>query len=724
MAARPVARRRVTQIRRALLAFLILSVVGISSLLWFGRMRQVEGSQPTTALASDLDEGQILSSEGYEITVETADQVLYRLKAERHVADQEGVSILEGVDMEMPRRRSGADGGSGGYRIAGNKAQVNVETKQVLIEGDVRVEGANGIALFSDWLELREGGNVLVSSKGTRFRQGEELIGRSRNFWLHLDEERLVLSGGVLITSTESAAVPMKLKAKSVRFHQKDRVIRAEGKVVLEHGDNHLEANRITLRMDEETNSLRQVRAVQQVNGSFSTRQEERITPHRVRIEGWGLKALFDEVHQEPLLVELEGRRSRRALLVAIDDLGAERKLEAQKITAGFRNGTLATTQATGGVLLEEREAEGSRPGADAPTTRTATAAFAKATFDGEGAIVRLDLNRDVRIQQGGMTATGDAGVMSFLVGRSILRGTPVEVTTAQGRVRAPNVDFAQNTGLLHATGGVRTQLEKGSGAGLGALPMTTSDEPIRVDSTEALLVGSEGEQFTFKGDVRAWQGKNLILADQLRGEQKSGTMTASGSVKTVWFSETTDSDAPDQPAPQPAVAEGVVDSGTKSEENVFTIDGSEPIEVTADLMRYNEADGQLLYSGNVSVLQAGRILSCQEMEVETATSAEGKTEAERLLCQGSARLLDPNFGRTIEGDRAVYHLDSSEVEFYGTPVILISPPSQANADSGKMTGKELRYRLEDGFFRLGHASDAISPVSIPEPPTSQDELP
>jgi lipopolysaccharide export system protein LptA len=251
-----------------------------------------------------------------------------------------------------------------------------------------------------------------------------------------------------------------------------------------------------------------------------------------------------------------------------------------------------------------------------------------------------------------------------------------VKVTSNSGKLEAPHVTYSSATGLLHAVDGVRAELAEKTTGVSGPLGVGGTTEPVRVEANEAFLRG-EPESFLFRGTVRAWQGNNLLLAEQLRGEGGE-RMSASGEVKTIW---------------RPRPSSGEAGEGREAD--------PEPVEITSQHMSYARSDGVLLYNENVKAEQAGRVLSCAEMAVELGED----NEAERLQCKGQARLVDPPTGRTIRGTEAIYHLEPGEVEFFGDPLMLRDP------QRGRIEARRLRYRLEDGQMWMGAAAESPQPT-------------
>jgi lipopolysaccharide transport protein LptA len=142
---------------------------------------------------------------------------------------------------------------------------------------------------------------------------------------------------------------------------------------------------------------------------------------------------------------------------------------------------------------------------------------------------------------------------------------------------------------------------------------------------------------------VRAWQGESFMVADELLGDTVASTLTATGSVRTTWHPE------PEQ-AP-----EDVEDLPT------------EPLEVDAPKLVYNQNEGVLTYSGGVQAVQGLRVIRCQELD---ARQAEGGGVGE-ITCRGQVLIDDKKSGNTVAGDVAVYNPTSRTARVTGRPVIL-----------------------------------------------------
>ncbi len=187
---------------------------------------------------------------------------------------------------------------------------------------------------------------------------------------------------------------------------------------------------------------------------------------------------------------------------------------------------------------------------------------------------------------------------------------------------------------------------------------------PIRVEAEQALYT-EDPAAFTFLGEVRAWRGQNILLAEQLRGEQATRELSAGGGVRTLWFS-----------APSA--------NGSSGE--------AEPIEVASELLTYRQSEGIVVYSGKVRVEQASRVLTCRELSVEL--DDEGH-QARKMTCRDDVLLVDAATDRQVLGDSAIYAVDLKQVEIFGDQVRLI------DSQNNRLEGRYLLYDLDTGTVQI-----------------------
>ena len=201
------------------------------------------------------------------------------------------------------------------------------------------------------------------------------------------------------------------------------------------------------------------------------------------------------------------------------------------------------------------------------------------------------------------------------------------------------------------------------------ALGSSASGEPIRIQAEEAEWSSSPSTVY-FRDQVRAWQGENFLLADELLGDVEQARLTASGSVRTVWRPE------PEASSLDPS------DDGQQE---------GEPLEVTAQKLVYERDEGLMTYSGGSRAQQAGRIIRCTELRLR-----EGDREGfDELLCEGAARLEDPEKGKTVTGDRVLYIPNGSTARIVGRPVVM------RDVNGTEIRGRILIYNFDSGTAEI-----------------------
>jgi lipopolysaccharide transport protein LptA len=250
-------------------------------------------------------------------------------------------------------------------------------------------------------------------------------------------------------------------------------------------------------------------------------------------------------------------------------------------------------------------------------------------------------------------------------------------VHSDRGQLTGPRVVYQQKEQSVQVLGGVRAVLEQAEDQNLAGSPLGKGEGPVRVEAKEAVW-HQNPSSFVFRGEVRAWRGDNLLVAPELRGDNVQNRLTATGGVKSLWI---------------PTAAQ----ARPKAPNAGTTGNKRSPVEVTASEMTYveprrGEGNGTLTYTGSVRVEQEGKTLSCQQLEAQLGKD----NQAETLICTGDARLNDPQTGRRVEGQRAVYHLADRQVEMFGEPWVTMH-----DKDGNQLQGRRLLYSIDDGKVQV-----------------------
>ncbi len=122
------------------------------------------------------------------------------------------------------------------------------------------------------------------------------------------------------------------------------------------------------------------------------------------------------------------------------------------------------------------------------------------------------------------------------------------------------------------------------------------------------------------------------------------------------------------------------------------------PVEVKADSLAVNQADGSATFTGNVLVGQGEMRLSAQTVRVEYGKDGKGIA---RLHATGKVTLASPT--DAAEADEAVYAVDAGSVVMTGN--VLLTQGKSA------ISGKKLTIDLKAG---TGHMEGGVSTIFVP----------
>ncbi|WP_293577485.1 LptA/OstA family protein [Phaeobacter sp.] len=119
--------------------------------------------------------------------------------------------------------------------------------------------------------------------------------------------------------------------------------------------------------------------------------------------------------------------------------------------------------------------------------------------------------------------------------------------------------------------------------------------------------------------------------------------------------------------------------------------DPSDPVEVTADSLDVNQADGSARFVGNVLIIQGVMRLSANDVLVVYKQDETGRTGIDRLSASG--RVLLVNGPDAAEADQAEYSIDSGTIVMTGN--VLLSQ------GTGTLTSNRLVVNLTNGTASL-----------------------
>ncbi len=664
----------VIRLRRALAAGFALLLALVAGLYWWGRSQRSVGAVPTTGAAqSDELAGLVLSGQGFGFELTDQGRRVFGIQASRIVSRRESDFALEGVVLSVERE------GGGEYRIESQRALYNAKNKHALLEGQVALEGPNGVRLTTDGLEMRRHGRYLMSTSPVRFEFGAGYVGRARQLEANFRSDEFLLAGDVSVRSGPGMFPPMGLDARRVTYHRQAHLLQAEGDVLLGRGEDRLAATRLTLQLAPDERTPQQLEALWSVRLDATEGRSDGM-PHRLVADGHELRLTFAE----------DGAPSRSHLVagpypsarVALETAGVVQALEARDIVAEFENRRLAALVGKERVRLEEYLAA-----APTPTLRLVCGEALDLRVAPSGEVAALVVDGGVDFAEPWTEGRTPRMHLDEASGDLLLEGPGTWIARDGVRVASPRIAVDRERGAVRAFDGVRADLERGRGPALGPRG-AEAQEPLHVVAEEATWERETG--FRFEQSVRAWQGPNYLLARTLGGDGE--VVTASGPIKTVWETAAA--------AGQGGGAEGSTEEATA------------PLEITAQGLRYDRGERLLVYEGSARARQGKANMTCREIRLHL----DAADELELMECVGpGVEIDDPESGSKVYGDVAEYRPQLDRVRVTGDPVRLV------DGQGAQFEGKAVFYDVETGTAELdsqaGGADDPFGPIpELPEP--------
>lgn len=135
-----------------------------------------------------------------------------------------------------------------------------------------------------------------------------------------------------------------------------------------------------------------------------------------------------------------------------------------------------------------------------------------------------------------------------------------------------------------------------------------------------------------------------------------------------------------------------VLAQGTQIAFGSADFDRSAPVEVTADALSVDQADGSAEFNGNVIVGQGTLRLSAGSLRIEYATDADNnRTDVSRIVAKGGVTLVTG--AEAAEAQEAIYTLTDARIVMEGEVIVTQGP----NA----LSGDRLIVNLDTGAGQM-----------------------
>ncbi len=658
----------VKRLRRVLLTLLLVALAGLTALFLLGRQGAPgdegagsgAGANPANPAETDGrpapdEENVVASSDAFDFTQSIEGKPVFKVHGDRFRTTRDGKVDLEGVNFEIFRD-------STSYSVASDTATYDSNSQEALLTGNVRLTGGE-LGMESGALQLSRGGKFLRAEGPIALRHGQHWTGAASGLEFDVALDLLTMRGPVVMSGGPPGAEPMSVEAGKVVLDRSARVLRAKGDVRARRGASHFAAHEAELLLAEDGETPAALLFEGAITGTYFTTGAAPADPDapaaegadRIDFRGVKLAIQFGASGvDEPREMSLEGRGKNLALIESVDG-EILHGLASRALWLKLEGGRPRSVNSTEPVYFAEYHRSVEEP------TRSGRADRAEAEFGAAGGISRVVLIGGVTLTDPKFKGWGEQALFDFDAGRSELLGEPARTESASGELAAPHIVYARKTGLLTADRGVRGVLQRGGASAIAGVGFR-GDQPIEFQAEEAIFTDAP-RGFFLKGKVRAWQGKSLLLANQVNGEETEARLSAAGAVRTLIDLQK------DTPA--------------------------EMTEVIADFLTYRKQEASVTYTGGVRLTQGTRTLTCDELVADLDEAQQMRS----MTGTGKVRLRDTVAGRSIEARTATYDVGAESIELRGEPVTMID-------DTGAtLKGKRAFYDLKSSSARLAGAA-------------------
>ncbi|MGA7616589.1 MAG: LptA/OstA family protein [Thermoanaerobaculia bacterium] len=606
----------------AFVGFLLLLVFSYSP------RRSVErsGGEPVRSDVRPGDKPRLVAST-FEDTQTIGGRVVSRIRARRTTGFESGWYALEDVHLTLYRE------GGLTYEVSCEQAQFQAETKEAEAKGNVRITSSDGLEVSTE--SIRYDGTRVVNRIPVRFSI-DQWHGRAGGLDLDVAGDTVHLVDGITATSTPAvpSEPPLELTAQLAIFHRASSQVEFHQDVVLTRATDRLRSDAMTARLDQNHHQIVALAgdgnvAIRLMPGN--TLSANPSPPANTRIDA------------EKYFVEFGGDGSVAAFDVVGEQIPAhalfqgvpQREVFARQFRLGVANGRATDVKATGKVRFQEL---GSIP--RVITADEMTVFLDKNTGQPLTSVIAGNLHyRDPKTEATGERANYD--IPGDHVVLTAVAGSEPTVTSDGQLLKAVKLEIAPKRGVVKGSGQVLATLkQKGQSsiAPSGGI-FDPNGQPVFVNSDSILMNQSE-RSAVFTGNVRAWQGRNTLFAEELRLTGGGDELQARGNVRTVLYNAGTG---------EPSAA---------------------PVTTRSNTMVARKADQKIDLQGQVTIDDGLR-----RMTADRASFFLGADrKLQRIEANANLTMVERATNRKAAGDRAVYRLDQKKVMLYGSPAEITDP--------------------------------------------------
>jgi len=567
----------------------------------------------------EIAQQKIERTEGIQYSEFKGEMGRIQVKAQKHYVGEDGNYYLEGkVEIIDFGKKAGQD-----VFIFADKVVYDKDWNHFDLVGQGRVRYKD-IAIESNFLEYEKEEEIFQSSKGVSF-SSKRLKGSSQKIIYFLREEKLRLQENVELemSSLEQASHPLIAKGNSFDYSRKEKKGTMEGDVHLFLGKSRGSADLMNFELSENEEQIRLLFLKGGVK-AYLFEEEKKKSPS----EG-----------QSPYFLQSEERQveAEEIKVGTFLDLPRIRAIEAKG------NCSLKLVSSSGRVTWIQAGAM------DWIFNRKRALREFKA-FD-NARMVEKDANdgKERLIEGEELTLEGSRSVL-WVRGKDKVAS---RIASETSEVTAKEIAILLKHDDLEAYGEVKVTFrsEKGEKESIGFF---SREEPVFAAAKE-MRYWKDKKRFILKDNIRIWQGKEMLLAQEVVILEETQEIFGWGTVRSIFFHK-------------PKVGEI-----------------EEKLEISAEEMSFQPKDDLISYKEKSSLSSKNISLKAQSISVYLE---EGKGKIKEISAKGNVIITQGL--QEAQGEEAQYDVDKEIIVLLGNPVLV-------DKNKGRIEGDKLTFYMGDG---------------------------
>jgi len=541
-----------------------------------------------------------------------------RFMADKHYVGEDKNYHAEGnVEIIFLKKREGKD-----VFIYGNEVVYDKDWNHFVLSGQGKVKYKD-LVIESVSLHYDNKKELFSTEKGVNF-SSEGFSGTAQKLDYLMEQEKLHLLENVNLRLRPNleTSFPLIAQGKRLEYSRKSRQGMMDGGVRLFHGESRATAANLKFELSEDEDNLRTL--VLKGKAKAFIREEAK-------------KDIFSSRRPSPF------------------SQSAMREVEAEEIElrafSDFQK--VQAVEASGNCSLKFVSSSGS--------FTHILAESVKFLFDQEGELREFEALKKARMidqeenSEERRLIEGNALIIKDKKDVLRVKGKgPYEarVASSDSEVFAEEISISLDNNNLEVKRGVKVVLnsKKGEKKRIG---LFSKEYPVLINAQEMRYFDEE-KRFLFNGDIKAWQEKRLLLAEEIMLYEETGKILSTGGVKSIF---------PHKP---------------KDEEK------EERVEISSDKMTYNPEQNLIFYEKRSSLKVKDIDLRAQSVSVYLS---EEEGDMEKIIARGNVVIVQ-NLGEG-RGEEAIYDPDKESVVLLGNPVLI-------DKDKGITRGDKLTFYLAD----------------------------